>query len=477
MTPFASLRRRFVPIVQSDLTRSFKTVAAAAKIYSGQPTFSSHPHIIKSGEATPGIPLSEYQQRRRKYADQMPPNSISLLLGSPTIYMSNDIPYRFRQQSDFYYLTGVREPDSALLIHKSASQETSTILFVQPKDPAREIWDGPRNGVDASKEMFGVDEVHPISDFAAGLQKVLDGSKCVYIDPAVSTQLDPSICDALANKELRDHRRMIQSMRIVKSDAEQKVMRRACSIAAKGFNQAMEYVKPGMNEGEVDAKLEFEFRRSGAQWHAYPPVVAGGSRANTLHYVRNDEILEDGTLLLVDAGCEYYGYSSDITRVWPVGRDFTFAQAQVYQAVYHVLQECTKLCVPSNNHQTNHALSTQIMTRTLIDLGLLKGTVEEHMQKQSYAKFYMHSIGHWLGMDVHDTPLVSIASKLLPGMIVTVEPGIYIPDDPSVPADMRGIGIRLENDVLVTNGQPDVLTEEAILHIDDVRAARTRAFA
>ncbi|XP_053263300.1 xaa-Pro aminopeptidase 3 isoform X2 [Podarcis raffonei] len=432
--------------------------------YLGQPSPFTHPHLLKPGEVTPGLSQVEYALRRHKLMAQIHSevpgmDHTVILLSNPTYYMSNDIPYTFHQDTNFLYLCGFQEPDSILVLQTVPGKPLPShkaLLFVPRRDPSRELWDGPRSGTDGAVALTGVDEAYTIEEFRHLVAKLKDESSMVWYDFAkpVHPQLHSDYLLHLAEVKARSKNRirairhLVQNLRLVKSAAEIERMKIA---------------------GKVTSQFEFECRARGADILAYPPVVAGGNRSNTLHYVKNNQLIKDGEMVLLDGGCEYSGYVSDITRTWPINGRFTSPQAELYQAVLEVQKSCLRLCSPGVSLENIYSLMLTLTGQKLKDLGILqKSTTENHLFK-AVRKYCPHHVGHYLGMDVHDTPDVSRSIPLQPGMVITIEPGIYIPeDDVSAPERFRGIGIRIEDDVVVTENTPLILSADCPKEIYDI---------
>lgn len=381
--------------------------------------------------------------------------------------MTNDIPYPFKQNNNFYYLCGFEEPNSVLILEKDAEGKEITHLFCKPYDLDKIKWDGPMTGVDRVPEAFGIDYAYPIQkigEFLKSIQSRITNFYCCLDPYADASYLSPF------SQKFEDIKHVIESARLVKTDVEIKLMKKSCEISGEAFIEVMKSIKEGMNEFEIEAKLEYECRKRGSKRLAYPPVVASGISANTLHYTKNDMIIKNGQLVLIDAGGEYFNYSSDITRTIPVSGKFTDAQKDIYNAVLRVVKKCTDLCRPKINVNGNeinmnlmriHAYSTQFLIQELKELGILKSDRDIY-------RFYPHMIGHQLGMDVHDPSVYGNEVNLLPGMIITIEPGLYIPEDDDIPEKYRGIGVRIEDDVLITHNNPIVLTKNCPKEIEEI---------
>ncbi|CAI5785958.1 xaa-Pro aminopeptidase 3 isoform X1 [Podarcis lilfordi] len=453
--------------------------------YLGQPSPFTHPHLLKPGEVTPGLSQVEYALRRHKLMAQIHKevpgmDHTVILLSNPTYYMSNDIPYTFHQDTNFLYLCGFQEPDSILVLQTVPGKPLPShkaLLFVPRRDPSRELWDGPRSGTDGAVALTGVDEAYTIEEFRHLVAKLKDESSMVWYDFAkpVHPQLHSDYLLHLAEVKARSKNRirairhLVQNLRLVKSAAEIERMKIAGKVTSQAFVETMFASKSPVDEAFLYAKFEFECRARGADILAYPPVVAGGNRSNTLHYVKNNQLIKDGEMVLLDGGCEYSGYVSDITRTWPINGRFTSPQAELYQAVLEVQKSCLRLCSPGVSLENIYSLMLTLTGQKLKDLGILqKSTTENHLFK-AVRKYCPHHVGHYLGMDVHDTPDVSRSIPLQPGMVITIEPGIYIPeDDVSAPERFRGIGIRIEDDVVVTENTPLILSADCPKEIYDI---------
>ena len=363
------------------------------------------------------------------------------------------------------------------------------MLFCREKDQEREIWDGFRYGPDAAREIFGFDEAHPIAELDRFLPDLAADRPALYTPLGLFAAWDQKVSDLLnevskrvrtgvaAPEEIVDVRQVIDALRLVKDEHEIALMRRAASISAGAHRRAMDRTRVGWHEYQVEAELAHEFLRSGAQAVAYPSIVAGGPNACVLHYRENSRQLQDGELLLIDAGCEYQGYASDITRTFPVNGRFTGPQKAVYEVVLAAQQACLDAVRPGAEFHDYHKTAERVLAQGYIDLGLCRGTLDEVLETGAYKQFYMHRAGHWLGMDVHDAGLYQVkgaSQKLVPGMVLTVEPGTYIRPADNVPDEFWDIGIRIEDDVLVTATGIENLTLGAPKSVADVEAACRR---
>lgn len=449
----------------------------------GQPSHLTHPHLIKEGQVTVGVSKAEFDLRRTMLMATLPANSIVVVMGHRLKYRSNNIFYPFHQNPNLYYLTGFDQPDAALILTKQedSSKPYHMALFVPPKDPAVELWEGAKCGIDNAKSYFGADEAHDNVNFAKMLKPKLTNAPFIYLDMPKSIEVNSpehSITNFIYQNRLSSKvkylRNYTDELRLIKSSAEVSLMKRACDIAAYSFIKVMEKTgeasrnSKALSEHDIASEFEAQSRSLGSQGHAYVPVVAGGSNALALHYVSNDQLLRPQDFLMMDAGSSYFGYGSDVTRTWPVSGKFSPAQKELYQAVLNVQKECIKLCVVDSKCSLNDILfhSIDLLHKELRVLGFNLTRNEVH------DKLYPHHISHYLGLDVHDTPTSSRSQKLRAGMIVTVEPGVYVPHDSAYPERFRGMGIRIEDDVLVTDDDsPIVLSASAPKEIVDVEFA------
>ena len=420
----------------------------------------------------------------KEFMSRMAPKSVAIIPGAHDTRRSNDTNYRFRQDSDFFYLTGFEEPD-ALAVIKPESDKAYT-LFVRPRDPEREIWDGRRAGVDGAVNDFGADEAFPTAEFASKLADFLDGTEVLYYRLGVDQELDNTIIKEIGRmravnrkpvhppQTIIDPAAIVHEMRVLKTADEIEIMQRAADIAAEAHCEAMKAAKPGMHEYQLEALIEQVFRRHGASGPAYTSIVGAGPNATVLHYINNDGELQDGDLLLVDAGAEYKGYASDITRTFPINGRYTKPQREIYDLVLKAQMACVEMVRPGTTHDQLKQRSIEILTEGMVELGLLQGKPEELIKEKKYEQFYMHGLGHMLGIDVHDVGRYYYGEEsraLEPGVVMTVEPGIYIaPDTKDIPEQYLGIGVRIEDDVLCTNNGPRVLTTKVPKHAEEIEA-------
>ncbi len=422
----------------------------------------------------------------------MDDGSVAIIPAAHEQTRSYDTEYKFRQDSDFWYLTGFPEPDAIAVITKGDKKPFT--LYVRPRDLEMETWFGRRQGVEGAVKNYAADRSFPIEKFTGDLGKLLDGHEKLYYRFAVDSALDHQILGYLTEQRVRrlktaypphtiiDPTPIIGEMRLHKSPEEVEMMQRAADIAAEAHLLAMKKVKPGMNEGQVESLMEAYMRDKGASGVAYNSIIGGGDNATILHYVENNMPLKDGDLLLVDAGAEYQGYASDITRTFPVNGKYTQAQREVYDIVLDVQLKCIEYTKTGNTVKGRQEYSIELLTEGMQKLGLLKGKTSDLIKKKAYMKYYMHGVGHYLGLDVHDAGRYFVdqqakqSKPFAPGMVLTVEPGLYIPpDDKSAPAKYRGIGIRIEDDVLVTEDGNRNLTAKVTKDPDEIEAIMARS--
>ncbi len=430
------------------------------------------------------IEPKEFARRRRQLMRMAGPDAIVVVAAAPERVRNNDAHYPYRQDSDFHYLTGFAEPEAVLaLVPGRAAGET--ILFCRERDPERERWDGPRAGTEGAVARYGFDDAFPIEDVDDILPGLIEGRRRVYYHFGRDTEFDLKLIGwvnrvralirqgAKPPHEFVALSHLLHDLRLYKSRAELRLMRHSAKIAAEAHVRAMQATRPGMNEHAVEAELLHAFRRHGAV-PSYEPIVGGGANACVLHYRANNALLADGTLLLIDAGAEYQCYASDITRTFPVGGRYSPEQRALYDIVLAAQLAAIDEVRSGRSFDAYHEAAVRTITKGLIRLGLLEGGLERNLREHTYRKFYMHKTGHWLGLDVHDVGDYRVDGEfrvLEPGMVVTVEPGLYIaPDAKGVPAKFRGIGIRIEDDVVVTRGAPDVLSADAPKDADAIEA-------
>ncbi|MBX3292170.1 MAG: aminopeptidase P N-terminal domain-containing protein [Acidobacteria bacterium] len=427
------------------------------------------------------------RKQLKRFIDQLDENSVAIIPAAHEKTRSYDSEYKFRQDSDFWYLTGFPEPDAIAVITPGAKDDY--VLYVRPRDPLMETWYGRRQGTEGAVKNYGAKKAFSIEKFADNIGRHLDGKDVLYYRFSSDNELDAKMLDYFSEQRVRrlktaypphtikDPTLITGEMRLHKTAEEVELMQISANIAAEAHILAMKKVKPGMTEGQVEALMEAYMKDKGASGVAYNSIVGGGANATILHYVENNMPLKDGDLLLIDAGAEFQGYASDITRTFPVNGKFTPAQREVYDVVLDVQKKCIDLTVVGNTHMKRQEYSIELLTEGMVKLGLLKGRTSDLIKKKAYLKYYMHGVGHWLGLDVHDAGRYYVdqqakqSKPYAPGMVLTVEPGIYVPpDDKSAPAKYRGIGIRIEDDVLVTESGNINLTSKVTKEADEIEA-------
>lgn len=416
------------------------------------------------------LPKEEFEERRTRVFTQMQPNSALLLFSEIEKRRNNDCTYPFRQDSYFWYLTGFNEPNAALLLLKTEQAEKA-IIFLRPRDPLLETWNGRRLGVERAPQQLNVNEAYSIEELATVLPKILKNLTALYHVPEIHTWGDKLVTEgAVSFSEILDWRPMLSEMRLIKSPNEIRLMQQAGQITALGHIKAMQTTRPNRFEYEIESDILHEFNRHCARFPSYNSIVAGGSNACILHYTENDRSLNDGDLVLIDAGCEFAMYAGDITRTFPVNGKFSQPQREIYELVLKAQKRAIELLVPGNSIKQANDEVIRIKTQGLVDLGILKGDVDTLIEQQDYRQFYMHGLGHWLGLDVHDVGSYGQDKQriLEIGMVITVEPGIYISEDADVPEQYKGIGVRIEDNLLMTEYGNKILTAAAPKEIADI---------
>ncbi len=431
---------------------------------------------------------NEFEKRRRQLLRMVGPGGIAILPSAPTRTRSRDVEYRFRQDSDFYYLTGFAEPEAvAVLVPGRANGEF--LLFCRENDPKREQWDGLRAGQRGAVENYGADDAFPIDDLDDILPGIMESCNRVYYTMGMYAEFDVRMADwvnLLRSKLNRgvhspqefvalDH--LLHDMRLFKSRDEISAMRKSVKVAVEAHKRAMKVTRPGLYEYQVEAEFGHEFRQNDA-WASYSPIVGGGKNACILHYVENNSVLKDGDLLLIDAGCELDYYASDITRTFPVNGRFSPEQRALYEVVLEAQRAAIEKTVVGNHWNEPHDAAVLAITKGLRKLGLLDGTVARLVKDDAYRQYYMHRTGHWIGMDVHDVGDYKVGDEwrmLEAGMVTTVEPGIYTDNSRKVRKMFRNIGIRIEDDVVVTKNGPDVLSKGLVSDPDGIESLMNSA--
>ncbi len=426
-----------------------------------------------------------FSERRSELSKKVLDDSAIIVASSPVKSRISDTDYLYRQDSNFYYLSGYEEPESILLIRPYAKKD-NFIIFCRDRDPLKEQWDGFRSGQTGAVQDFGADKSLSISSVDSLMPELLEGAKNIYysmsspcgLDQRINTWVDQIRINTRAGAEppqnLLSLDSVIHEMRLLKSDEEIEVMKQAAEITTEAHIRAMKAVKPGMFEYQLEAEYLYAFNKNGARAPAYNSIVGGGNNACILHYVENNSELKDGDVVLVDAGCEYKYYASDVTRTFPVNGSFTEEQKQIYSVVLEAHKQSMDQLKPGNKWNLAHEKSVEVIVEGLIDLGIIKSSKKEAIDTGEYSKYYMHRIGHWLGMDVHDVGSYKKDGDwrdLEPGMVMTIEPGIYILDSlEGVEDKWKGIGVRIEDDVMVTKKGFEVLTPDIPRSIEEVES-------
>jgi len=425
----------------------------------------------------------EYKRRRDDLMAQMGENSIALLPAAPLLTRNRDVEHAFRQDSDFHYLSGFDEPE-AVIVLKPGREHGEFVMFCRERDPEKELWTGLITGQEGVCEQYGADDAFPIADINDILPGLLEGCDKVYSSIGTNPEFDRQVMEWV--KTIRAQARngaqppneflvldhLLHDMRLFKSKKEAQLMAKAGRISAEGHVEAMKVCKPGMMEYQLEAVYINHFMNQGCRLQAYPSIVGGGENACILHYTNNDKELMDGDLVLVDAGAEYQLYAGDITRTFPVNGKYSAEQRALYDVVLAAQLAGIDAVKPGNHWNEPHEAAVAVLTAGLVELGILKGELEALIQEEAYKPFYMHKTGHWLGLDVHDVGEYKVGDvwrELESGMVLTVEPGLYIaPNAKGVAKKWRGIGIRIEDDVLVTKEGCQVLTEHVPKHADEI---------
>lgn len=431
----------------------------------------------------------EFHRRRQALLAKMASASAAIIFSAPEAIRSADSEYPYRQNSDFWYLTGFNEPEAVLVLIKSDVTHSHSVLFNRIRDKTAEIWFGRRLGQDAAPQKLGVDRALAFNEIDEQLYQLLNGLNVVYHAQGEYDYADSILFAALdklrrgsrkklaAPNTLIDWRPMLHEMRLFKSEEECAILRRAGEISALAHTRAMQICRPGMFEYQLEGEIHHEFTRHGARYPSYNTIVGSGVNGCILHYTENESKMQDGELVLIDAGCEYLGYAGDITRTFPVNGKFSAPQRAIYDIVLESLDTALELYRPGTSIQEVTAQVVRIMVTGLVKLGLLKGEVDTLIAESAHREFFMHSLSHWLGLDVHDVGSYGPDhSRILePGMALTIEPGLYIAPDADVPSEYRGIGIRIEDDILITETGNENLTAGVVRSADDIEALMAAA--
>lgn len=431
------------------------------------------------------IKMTEYAKRRKEVMRSIGPNAIAILPAAPEILRNGDAHYSYRQNSDFYYLTGFEEPE-AYLVLAPKRKEGEYVLFNRVRDKDKEIWDGPRAGQEGARKEFLADQAFPFAEFEKMLPDLLEGREAIYYPVGFNQTFDNMIVAGVnqirakiragkqAPTKFNDINNILHEMRLLKSPAEANVMRKAAEISAAAHVRAIKACKPGVYEYQLEAEIMHEFQRQGARFAAYNSIIGAGRNSCILHYIANNNKIHAGDLVLVDAGCEYQNYAADITRTFPANGKFSAEQKAIYELVLKAQLAAIKTVKPGAIWTAPQDVIVKIITQGLIDLGILKGKLDTLIEKQAYFPFYMHRSGHYLGLDVHDAGSYRVNGKwrtMQEGMVLTIEPGIYISADiPGVNKRWHNIGVRIEDDVLVTKNGNEVLSKNVPKTVAEIEA-------
>ncbi|KAI4301689.1 hypothetical protein L6164_034941 [Bauhinia variegata] len=418
----------------------------------GQPTPESHPQLLKDGEITPGITTEEYILRRKKLLELLPENSLAIIASAPIKMMTDVVPYTFRQDADYLYITGCQQPGGVAVL----GHEYGLWMFMPEAKPHDVTWQGQIAGVDVALDTFKADNAYPIRKLHQILPDMIRGSSKLFhnVQTAIPAYMELEAFQKLAScDKVRDLTVYTHQLRWIKSPAELKLMKESASIACQALLLTMLHSKTYPHERMLAAKVEYECKMRGAQRMAFNPVVGGGPNGSVVHYSRNDQKIKDGDLVLMDVGCELHGYVSDLTRTWPPCGSFSSAQEELYDLILETNKHCVELCKPGASIRQIHNHSVDMLQKGLKEIGILKG-----VGSSSYHTLNPTAIGHYLGMDVHDSQMISSDCPLKPGVVITIEPGVYIPSSFIGPERYRGIGIRIEDEVLITETGYEVLT-------------------
>ena len=425
----------------------------------------------------------EFKKRRKRLMDMIGSDSIAILPTASVTVRNRDIEFPFRPDSDFFYLTGYPEPEAVLVLLPDR-KEGESILFCRESDEKMETWHGRRSGLDGAISIYSVDDAFPIEDMDDILPGLVEGHERIFYNMGINQNFDQRVLGwvnqirdkvrvgAIAPDEFISLNHFLHEMRLYKSRYEVKLMRQAAKISAKAHKRAMRKCRPGMYEYQLEGELISEFIQNGARFTAYPPIVGSGQNACILHYTNNSDKILDGDLLLIDSGAEYQCYASDITRTFPVNGKFSNAQRDIYNLVLSAQAAALNEIKPGKHWNDPHDAAVKVLTEGMVSLGILEGDPEELIKNKDYAKYYMHRTGHWLGMDVHDVGDYKLDGEwrmLEAGMVMTVEPGLYLPvNSKDLPEHWQNIGVRIEDDVLVTKDGYDILSKDAPKTIDEI---------
>ena len=419
---------------------------------------------------------SVFADKREQFMEKIGDDAVAIIVSHPQYVRNDDVTHDYRQDSDMFYLTGFEEPNSIAVLRPGAEKQKYT-LFVRKRDKLRETWDGRRFGVKGAIEWFGADTAYTIDEFDGMLRTILRGAKTVYHNFGTDEDLSESILDGItsfagrSDLTMKNARFELGEMRKLKSDWELKSLRKAIDITSEAHREAMKSAQPGMGEYEIEAVIEYTYRKHGVQRPGFPSIVAAGANATILHYQTNEMKLNKGDLLLVDIGAEWGYYTADVTRTYPVNGKFSKEQAAIYQIVYDAQEAAFKISRPGTSRNELSEIVRNSVIDGLIKVGLLSGTREEIIKDRSYRKFYIHGFGHWIGLDVHDSGSYTENGEsviMRPGMVYTVEPGVYIAEDESVDPKWWNIGVRIEDCVLITEKGYDLLSDKSPRKIKEI---------
>ena len=444
----------------------------------------SSPSTVEPSTALLTTANSLFAARRAALLARLGAGTVAVIPSARMTIRNSDVEHDFRQDSTFFYLTGFEEPDSVLVLRPDA--DAPTTLFVRPRDKAAETWTGRRAGVAGAVDLFGMDAAFPADQLATELARLFDGAERLAFTLGADPEVQAAVLTAAQRHRnsprltvrgpdsLVDLRLFTHDMRLIKAPDELRALRRAGKITAEGHHEAMRSSAPGVWEYELQAALEYTFRAAGAARVGYSSIVASGANATILHYNTNRMRLPEQGLVLIDAGAEVDYVTADVTRTFPANGHFSAEQRAVYEVVLAAEEAAIAACVPGTIYEETHTIAVRVLVEGMVDIGLLKGDIDTLIHDESYKRYYMHRTGHWLGMDVHDVGLysdVGASRPLMAGMVTTIEPGIYIGvDDDEAPEGFRGIGVRIEDDILVTDTTPEILSIDCVKAMDDVEA-------
>ena len=426
-----------------------------------------------------------FRERRAQFVRSIGEGAVAILPSAPVSVRSNDVEFVYRQDSDFYYLTGFAEPES-VAVFAPGNPDGEFVMFVLPRDKERETWTGRRAGIEGAMLDYGANKAYTIEEFERVIARYLDKAERLHYPLGINEKMNEKVLRLMRHAQsmrprtgagvtaILDPRELLHEARLHKEPFELDLMRRAAAISAQAHQRAMREARGGMMEWEVEALIDFTFRKNGAAGPSYPSIVASAGNAAVLHYITNDRQMQTGELLLIDAGCEYRFYASDVTRTFPIGAKFSPLQKALYEIVLAAQMKAIEIIKPGIRFDDPHDAALRILVDGMREHGLLKGSTDEIIASGTYRRYYMHRTSHWLGMDVHDVGLYRQGAQsrvLEPGMVLTVEPGLYIaPDDEDAPENFRGIGIRIEDDVLVTPEGNEVITHATPKKVAELEA-------